>query len=82
MKERVTINLDPGVHVRAREVARARRTTVSGLIEHRLRPVSASRGSESMLDAMVGSAELRQPAPGEDPLHEALHRRHIARRTA
>lgn len=82
MKTRVTITLDPGVHERAREVARARRTTVSGLIENCLRSVSTPRGPESIVDAMVGSAELRQPAPGEDPLHEALYRRHIARRAA
>lgn len=82
MKTRVTITLDPGVHERARKVARTRRTTVSGLIEHCLRSVSAARGSESVVDAMVGSAERRQPAPGEDPLHEALHRRHVARHAA
>ena len=49
MKTRVTITLDPEVHARAKAVARARRTTVSGLIRRfsarRTRPGRAVRWS-------------------------------------
>ena len=79
MKRRVTITLDPAIHARARQVARARRTTVSGLIEGFLRVVPASKGAVSLVDEMVGSAELREPMTSSDPLFDALHRRHVAR---
>lgn len=77
MKTRVTITLDPDLHARAKQVARARRTTVSGLIETFLRSTDAGG---SRVDEMLGSAELRAWEPGRDPLHDALYARHIARR--
>lgn len=82
MKSRVTITLDPEVHARAKAAARARRTTVSGLIESFLRsPHAAANGSErSVVDEMIGSAELRSVEPGTDPLFDALHARYIATR--
>ena len=79
MKTRVTITLDPEVHARAKAVARARRTTVSGLIEAFLRSPDAV-GSGALVDEMLGCAELRSVEPGRDPLYDALHSRHIARR--
>lgn len=81
MKSRVTITLDPEVHARAKQAARARRTTVSGLIESFLRSPAAAptaRAGGSLVDEMVGSAELRDMQPGADPLFDALHARHIA----
>jgi hypothetical protein len=84
MKSRVTITLDPEVHARAKQAARARRTTVSGLIESFLRSPAAAppmaHGGRSLVDEMVGSAELRSLAPGTDPLFDALHRRYITPR--
>lgn len=77
MKRRVTITLDPRVHDRARQVARARRTTVSGLIEGFLREATPSRATTSVVDRMIGSGTLRDPAPGSDPLFEALRNRHL-----
>lgn len=80
MKTRVTITLDPATHARAKLAARARRTTVSGLIEAYLRsPIGAGEGA-SLVDEMLGSGSLRQMKPGRDPLFDALHRRHIERR--
>lgn len=76
MKTRVTITLDPDVHAHAKQVARTQRTTVSGLIEAFFR----SHQSASLVDDMLGSAKLRELKPGADPLHDALHARHIARR--
>ncbi|MEO6407146.1 MAG: DUF6364 family protein [Burkholderiaceae bacterium] len=82
MKSRVTITLDPLVHARAKQAARERRTTVSGLIESFLRsPDAAVRAGRSLVDDMLGSAELRQAEPGTDPLFDALHARHIAARS-
>ena len=80
MKSRVTITLDPDVHARAKLAARARRTTVSGLIESFLRSPAAapSTGSSgSLVDEMLGSAELREVQLGTDPLYDALRVRHI-----
>ena len=78
MKTRVTITLDPEVLARAKQVARARRTTVSGLIEAFLRSEAAGT-SGSLVDEMLGCAELRTVEHGHDPLYDALHARHIAR---
>ncbi|MGI9045281.1 MAG: DUF6364 family protein [Burkholderiales bacterium] len=80
MKTRVTITLGPDVHAHAKQVARARRTTVSGLIETFFRAQQSGKGRSSVVDDMVGSAELRAVNPGAEPLHDALHARHIARR--
>lgn len=79
MKTRVTITLDPQVHARAKQVARARRTTVSGLIEAFLRSPGATETGASLVDEMLGCAELRSVKPGNDSLYDALHARHIAR---
>lgn len=79
MKTRVTITLDPQVHARAKQVARARRTTVSGLIEAFLRSPDAGGTGSSLVDEMLGCAELRDVKPGDDPLYDALLARHVAR---
>lgn len=79
MKSRVTITLDPDVHARAKQAARTRRTTVSGLIESYLRSQAAApaRAGPSLVDQMLGSGELRSVPAGADPLFDALHARHI-----
>ena len=79
-KTRVTITLDPEVHARAKAAARARRTTVSGLIKAFLRSPDAAGSGGSLVDEMLGCAELRNVEPGRDPLYDALHARHIALR--
>jgi len=71
MKTRVTITLDPATHQRAKRIARARKTSVSGLIETLLESAAAST-APSAVDEMIGSATLRSPAAGSDPLYEAL----------
>ncbi len=80
MKARVTITLDPEVHASAKRTARARRTTVSGLIETFLRSPQAAGKAKSLVDKMLGSGELRAVKRGRNPLYDALHERHIARR--
>lgn len=80
MKTRVTITLDPEVHARAKRAARARRTTVSGLIETFLRSPEAASKDRSLVGEMLGSGELRAVRRGRDALYDALRDRHIARR--
>ena len=80
MKTRVTITLDPDVHAHAKQVARAQHTTVSGLIEAFFRAQKSAWARGSLVDDMLGSAELRMLKPGADPLRDALHGRHISRR--
>lgn len=76
MKTRVTITLDPAVHEQAKRTARARKTSVSGLIEKLLE--SAEPPAKRLLvDRMIGSASLRSPAAGTDPLYDALASKHL-----
>ena len=82
MKEHVTLTLAPAVHARAKRIARARRTTVSGLVAAFVKAAPENGGPtpKSLVDEMLGSAKLRRPTPGRDPLYDALHSRHIASR--
>ncbi|CAN5427278.1 hypothetical protein BH20VER3_BH20VER3_03120 [soil metagenome] len=79
MKTRVTITLDPATHRQAKRAARSGRTTVSGLIERLLRSTDPKTASVSMVDEMVGSAALRNPPPGSDPLYDALKEKYLDR---
>lgn len=78
MKTRVTITLDPLLHQRAKRAARARRTSVSGLIESLLE-TAAPPAATSLVDRLVGSASLRSPAVGVDPLYDAMALKHLER---
>jgi len=71
MKTRVTVTMDPEIHRLAKQVARKKRTTVSGLIESLLQTETTPKKS-SIVSGMVGSASLRAPAPGSDPRYDAL----------
>ncbi len=75
MKKRVTITLDPDTLGLAKRTARARQTTVSGLIASLLREIE--RNKPSIVDRMVGCATLREPPPGSDPLYDALKAKYI-----
>jgi len=76
MKTRVTITLDPEVHRLAKRKARKNHTTVSGLIESLLEAATAPI-EEDLVARMRGSASLREPAPGTDPLYDALKAKHL-----
>jgi len=39
-----------------------------------------NRSEKSLVDEMLGSAELRAPSPGTDLLYDGLHARHVALR--
>ncbi len=80
MKTRVTITLVPRCTSAPSALPAPRRTTVSGLIEAFLRSPEAAGNKESIVDEMLGSAELRTMKRGRDPLFDALSERHITRR--
>lgn len=75
MKMRATITIDPEVHAQARKLANRRKTTVSGLIESLLREQAS--GAASIVDALVGSAELKDPPDAGDQRAENLHRKYL-----
>jgi hypothetical protein len=81
VKTRVTITLDPAMHRSARRLAHIRQTTVSGLIEQLLLGATAVDlpAKSSLVDAMIGSATLREPDPGSDARYDALVAKHITR---
>jgi hypothetical protein len=76
MKTRVTITLEPEVHRLAKQTARKRRTTVSGLIAS-LVQAEAIPTKRGIVEEMIGSASLRAPAAGSDPLYEVLVAKHL-----
>jgi hypothetical protein len=80
MKTRVTITLDPETHALAKRAARARRTTVSAMIEEFLRSHEGAGEGGSRVDRMLGAGKLRPHRRGRDPLQDALYDRFIARK--
>ncbi|MES2439606.1 MAG: DUF6364 family protein [Verrucomicrobiota bacterium] len=76
MKTRVTITMDPEIHRLAKQAARKKRTTVSGLIEALIQSESAPQKG-GIVAGMVGSASLRAPTPGSDPLYDVLQAKYI-----
>lgn len=76
MKTRVTVTLDPEVHRLAKQVARKKHTTVSGLIESLLQTEITPK-QRSIVSGMVGSASLRAPASGSDPQYDALLSKYV-----
>lgn len=75
----MTITLDPDVHARAKEIAQARHTTVSGLVEAFVRSERTKAADASKVDPLLGSAQVRTLEAGLDATFDALRARHIAR---
>ena len=67
MKRRVTLTLDPAVSRRAKELAHARRTSVSALVENLLRSASmaSSRDGTSFVMRWAGKFKTAKTAPGD-----------------
>jgi len=76
MKTRVTITLDPEVHQLAKQRARKKHTTVSGMIESLLNSEIRHKTTD-LVAGMTGCASLREPAPGTDPLHDTLKAKYL-----
>ncbi len=76
MKARVTITLDPEIHRRAKQQARKKHTTVSGLIESLLAGETSPR-KQGLAASLVGSATLKEIPSGSDPLFDTLKSKFI-----
>jgi hypothetical protein len=62
--------------ISGRSATRARKTSVSGLIE--TLPESAELPAKgSLVDRMIGSASLKSPAAGSDSRYDALASKHL-----
>ena len=66
MKTRVTITLDPEVHRLAKQKARRKHTTVSGLIESLLQSATSTK-DDDWVAGMMGITSLRDSVSGADP---------------
>jgi len=75
MRERITLTLDPAVTLRARQVAKSRGTSLSRLIENRLRELPGGAGPErparreAFSARWAGKGKLRT---GDDPRLQKL----------
>ena len=76
LKTRVTITPDPPIHQRAKRTARARKTSVLGLIGT-LQESAELPAKTSLVDRMIGSASQRTPAAGTDPRYDPLASKHF-----
>ena len=68
MNKSTGLTLAPKAPGRTKRPADARRTPV------------VTRKPKSLVDEMLGIAELRAPRPGSDPLYDVLHTRLVADR--
>jgi len=74
MKTKATIYINPDTLSEAKKIAKAKNTTVSGLIEHLLKQASVSAADP--VKNLIGSAELNS-AYSNDPLYEKLTEKYI-----
>jgi hypothetical protein len=67
MKRRITLSIDPAVTRRAKKLAHARRTTVSGLVEEFLRsaPLATGDDRESFAERWAGKFTVARTAPDD-----------------
>jgi hypothetical protein len=77
MKRRVTLSIDPAVSRRARQLAHARRTSVSALVEGFLRslPLTPGRARGGFLERWAGRFRP-SPTRAGDARMKALKRRY------
>ena len=68
MNKSTVLVLAPKGHGRTKRPGGARRTPL------------LARKPKSLVDEMLGIAELRAPRPGSDPLYDVLHTRLVADR--
>lgn len=77
MKSRISITMDPKVQRDSQRLAKARGTTVSGLVESLLsRQVKAASGSQ--VDQLIGSAEVRESGGEQDERFAHLRRKYLS----
>lgn len=73
MKHRITLSIDPTVTRRAKKLAYARKTSVSGLVEQFLRsaPMAGGEKAPSFVERWAGKFTVARAAPG-DPRMNAI----------
>ena len=78
MKDRITLTMDSDIARKAKQIAHARRTSVSALIEDLLRATSISPRKKHMwfADKWTGKLRLRTRAK-PDPRFESLKKRYV-----
>jgi hypothetical protein len=67
MKNRLTFTIDPAIAKRARTLARARNTSVSGLVEELLRsaPFPGREKQGSFVERWAGKFSVAETSPGD-----------------
>lgn len=75
-KKRVTLTLDPGVHAEAARVARLRGLSLSAMVEGLLAGQSEQTTEQWIRSLKVDLSEVDAPAPGVDPLYDAIWAKH------
>jgi len=65
MKQRITLTIDPEAAQRAKKLARARRTSVSGLVQDLLNsaPLPQQAGKASIAEKWLGKLTLKPAVP-------------------
>lgn len=67
MKHRLTLTIDPAVARRAKKLAHARKTSVSGLVEQFLRsaPIAGQQTHPSIVERWAGKFKLAETEPND-----------------
>ena len=82
MKNRVTLSIDPAVTRRAKKLAYAKRTSVSGLVEQFLRsaPIAGEEKTPSFVERWAGKFSVAKSAPRDLRMKALRARYHLKTR--
>ena len=82
MKNRVTLSIDPAVTRRAKKLAYAKRTSVSGLVEQFLRsaPITGEEETPSFVERWAGKFSVAKSAPRDLRMKALRARYHLKTR--
>lgn len=82
MKNRVTLSIDPAVTRRAKKLAHAKRTSVSGLVEQFLRsaPIAGEEQTPSFVERWAGKFSVAKSAPRDLRMKALKARYHLKTR--
>lgn len=75
-KKRVTLTLNPAVHAEAKRIAKLRGLSFSSLVEALLAGQHEPTAEEWLASLKVDPSRIEAPAPGEDPLYDAIWAKH------
>jgi hypothetical protein len=82
MKNRMTLTIDPAVARRAKKVARAKSTSVSGLVEELLRsaPIPGGEKRDSFADRWAGKFAVAQTSPDDQRMARLMAKHRLISR--